>query len=191
MSAQVPIQLMLRGLDVEPLRKALAEHPELWNQHTARTESEESPHHGLDDIWVRFADPLTMREDGSHDSVWYPPADVLPVRAYAQALMTRTQGERLGGILITRIPAGKTCRPHVDPGWHAAHYSKFAVQIEADPKTQAFCFRGIELRSAPGDVFWFNNHYEHWVTNDGPHDRITMIVCIRTEHTHKERPQHA
>lgn len=186
-----PIRLLHRGLNVQPLVQALAAHPELWNQQTARTESPQSPHHGLDDIWARFADPESMREDGSHDSVWYQPADVLPVRDYARALMTQTGGERLGGILITRIPPGATCKPHIDPGWHAAHYSKFAIQIAADPETQAFCFHGHELRTAPGDVFWFNNHHEHWVTNEGPHARITAIFCIRTEVTHLERLRHA
>jgi hypothetical protein len=177
-----PIQLLARGIDVEPLRQALAAHPELWNQNTSRTESPDSPHHELDDIWVRYADPATMREDGSHDSIWYPPADVLPVRDYARALMTRVCGERLGGILITRIPAGKTCKPHTDPGWHARHYEKFAVQIEAAPG-QAFHFDDISLETAPGDVFWFDNSHRHWVTNESDQDRITLIVCIRTERT--------
>lgn len=178
-----PIVKIAGGINVQPLRDALAAHPELWNQQTARTESRDSPHHGLDDIWCRFADPATMRADGSHTSVWYPPADVLPVRDLVFPLMTAMRGEQLGGVLITRIPAGKTCRPHVDPGWHAKHYDKFAIQIEADPETQAFHFEGHALHSEPGDCYWFNNHFTHWVTNHGTKDRITLIACIRTERT--------
>lgn len=177
-----PIQLLASGINVGPLREALAAHPQLWNQNTARTEDSGSPHHGLDDIWVRFADPATMREDGSHDSIWYPPADVLPVRDYVRALMASVHGERLGGVLITRIPAGKTCKPHTDPGWHARHYDKFAVQVDSAPG-QAFHFDGISLETKPGDVFWFDNSHRHWVTNESDQDRITLIVCIRTERT--------
>lgn len=167
-------------LDVAPMQAALAAHPELWNQHTERTQPKDSPHHGLDDIWPRFADPATMRPDGSHDSVWYPSADLLPVRELAFALMTAVRGERLGGVLITRIKPGQVCKPHTDPGWHARYYDKFAVQIQAAPE-QAFHFEGESLVTKFGDVFWFDNSHTHWVTNDSPADRITMIVCIKTE----------
>lgn len=177
-----PIHLMFSGIDVGPMQKALAEHPELWDQKTDRTSPEGSPHHGLSDIWARFADPSTMREDGSHDSIWYAPADVLPVRELVFPLMTAVQGERLGGVLITRIRPGQICKPHTDPGWHARYYDKFAVQIEAAPE-QAFHFEGQSLVTKPGDVFWFDNSHTHWVTNDSQKDRITMIVCIRTERT--------
>lgn len=176
----VPIRLLRGGVPVAPIAQALADHPELWNQKTARTAPEDSPHHGLDDIWCRFADPATMRPDGSHDSIWYPPAEALPVKDLCLDLMRAVQGTQLGGVLITRIPAGKTCKPHVDPGWHARHYQKFAVQIAADP-SQAFHFAGHKLVTEPGDVFWFDNSFTHWVTNDGPFDRITLIVCVRTE----------
>lgn len=175
-----PIRLMARGVNVDPMQAALAAHPELWDQKTERTAPEDSPHHGLSDIWARFADPATMREDGSHDSIWYPPADVLPVRDLVFPLMAAVRGTRLGGVLITRIKPGQVCKPHTDPGWHARYYQKFAIQIDAAPE-QAFHFHGHDLVTAPGDVFWFDNQFEHWVTNDSQRDRITMIVCIRTE----------
>lgn len=176
------IKLLARGIDVAPMRQALAAHPELWNQRTERTAPEDSPHHGLDDIWPRYADPATLREDGSHDSIWYPAADLLPVRDLVFPLMAFVKGERLGGVLITRIRPGQTCRPHTDPGWHARYYAKYAIQIEA-AEDQAFHFEDEELIAMPGDLFWFDNSHIHWVTNDGESDRITMIACIRTEGT--------
>jgi hypothetical protein len=178
-----PIVPITHGINVAPMREALAAHPELWNQRTERTAPEDSPHHDLDDIWCRFADMATMKDDGSHSSIWYQPANLLPVRDLVFPLMTSMRGEQLGGVLITRIPAGRRCRPHRDPGWHAKHYDKFAIQIDADPETQAFCFDGHELRTKPGDLYWFDNSLTHWVMNDGPYDRVTLIVCIRTERT--------
>lgn len=175
-----PIRLLAEGVNVQPLRDALAAHPELWNQQTARTAPGDSPHHGLDDIWCRFADPETMLPDGSHDSVWYAPADHLPVRDLVRPLMSAVHGERLGGVLITRIKPGQICKPHTDPGWHARKYQKFAIQIEASPE-QAFHFDGISLVTKPGDVFWFDNSHTHWVTNDSDQDRVTLIACIETE----------
>ncbi|MBA3773832.1 MAG: aspartyl/asparaginyl beta-hydroxylase domain-containing protein [Ramlibacter sp.] len=174
------IRLLWEGLDVAPMKKALAKNPHLWDQQCARTEPEDSPHHGLSDIWARFSDPKTIQADGSHDSVWYQPADVLPVREVVFPLMAAVKGERLGGVLITRIKPGQVCKPHTDPGWHARYYDKYAVQIEAAPE-QAFYFEKESLVTRPGDVFWFDNSLTHWVTNDSQIDRITMIVCIKTE----------
>jgi hypothetical protein len=175
----VNIKLIERGLDVAPMLWALQANPQLWDQHRARTEHPNSPHYGLSDIWARWAAPGV---DGSqpHESVWWPAADLLPVRELVFPLMGRLRGEQLGGVLITKIPAGKECKRHSDPGWHARHYEKFGVQIQSAPG-QAFCFDGASLETKPGDVFWFDNAHPHWVPNPTPHDRITMIVCIRRE----------
>jgi hypothetical protein len=173
------IKLLATGVDVGPMLAALDAHPELWDQNTARTANPASPHHELSDIWARFAAPGV---DGSqpHESVWYPCADLLPIRDLVYPLMSLVQGDRLGGVLITKIPAGKQCKPHSDPGWHARYFQKFVVQLAAHPE-QAFHFEGEHLVTKPGDVFWFDNAFTHWVTNPTPHDRITAIACIKTD----------
>jgi hypothetical protein len=173
------IKHLASGINVAPMLWALHSHPELWDQNTARTEHPSSPHYGLSDIWTRYAAPGV---DGSqpHDSVWYPCADLMPVRDLVYPLMSMVEGDHLGGVLITKIPAGKMCKPHTDPGWHARRYQKFGIQIQAHPK-QAFHFEGESLVTKPGDLFWFDNAFKHWVTNDSDQDRITMIVCIRTD----------
>lgn len=173
------IKLLEEGLDVGPLRQALLDHPYLWNERTGRTASPESPHREVDDIWCRFA-PEGSGGALEHSSVWYPPADALPVRDMARMLMAWTGGEQIGGVLITRIPAGSQVYPHVDQGWHAGFYDKFAVQVAAAPK-QTFRFVDQELVTLPGDLFWFDNSHSHWVTNDSDSDRITAIFCIRLD----------
>jgi len=173
------IRLLASGLNVEPIRTAIEANPHLWDLYTMRTASPDSPHHGLSDIWARFAPP-GVNGNADHDAVWYPEADCLPLRDLVYPLMSIVRGDRLGGVLITRIPPGGQCKPHVDPGWHAGYYEKFAVQIAADPG-QTFCFEGEQLVTAPGDLFWFDNSHLHWVTNPTPHERITLIVCIKTD----------
>jgi hypothetical protein len=174
----VKIKQIGQGVNVMPMLWALQAHPELWDQNPGRTESPDSPHHELSDIWARYAKDAT--ETGPHESVWYPCADLLPVRDLVYPLMTHVRGDQLGGVLITKIPPGKSCKPHRDPGWHARYYEKFAVQIQSSPG-QKFCFEGEELEPMPGDVYWFDNAHTHWVTNPTPHDRITMIVCIKAD----------
>lgn len=174
------IKLLDSGLNVAPIYWALQSQPELWNEHTTRTADPASPHYGLDDIWARFGDPERAQDGASHDSFWYPSADLLGIKPLCLDLMRVVEGVELGGVLITRIPPGRACKPHTDPGWHARRYDKFAVQIASAPG-QRFCFDGESLETKPGDVFWFDNQYTHWVENPTPYERITMIVCIRKE----------
>lgn len=173
------IKLVAEGIDVRKILWQLQQHPELWDQHEQRTQDAESPHHGLSDIWVRFA-PAGSGATEAHDSVWYDAADVLDIKKDIFNLFSFVNGTRLGGVLITKIPAGKECKPHTDTAWHASFYEKFAIQIQSAPG-QKFCFEGEELETKPGDVFWFDNSYLHWVTNPTEYDRITLIVCIRRD----------
>jgi hypothetical protein len=166
-----------QGVNVQPLLWALQANPHLWNEHSQRTKLADSPHREVDDIWVRYAEGGITGEP--HDSVWYACADLLPVREIVYPLMSMVDGERLGGVLITRIRPGKSCYPHIDHGWHARYYTKVAVQIQSAPG-QFFSFEGERLESRPGDIYTFDNSFEHWVTNDTDHDRITLIACIKT-----------
>lgn len=181
--------LPLGYLDVTEAVLQLRQSPYLWNLYRERTQRPDSPHVDVDDIWVRYRDrtefELGQRDwsefNQEHDSVWYPAADKLPaVKNLSYQLMTAVRGERLGGVLVTRIPPGKAVKPHADAGWHAEYYDKFAVQLESHPD-QAFYFEDGGYAAAPGEVYWFRNQALHWVRNDSPVDRVTLIVCIRQD----------
>jgi hypothetical protein len=182
------MRLLMSGIPVGEIYWKIQKHPELWNQYTARTESKDSPHHWLDDIWCRFGRQNDCISQGvgsgdslgimPHDSIWYPSADLLDVKGVCYDIMRAVHGDELGGVLITRIPPGKSCLPHTDLGWHARRYSKFALQIASAPG-QKFCFDGEEMESKPGDLYAFDNQFLHWVVNPTQYERITMIVCVR------------
>jgi len=172
------IKLLDRSWPVSEIYWNLQQHPEFWDEHTSRTSHPSSPHYGLSDIWARFGPPSAAETGVPHESVWYPSAEVLGIKPLVGLLMNCVDGKELGGVLITKIPPGKEVRPHTDPGWHARYYEKYAVQITSAPG-QKFCFEDAELESRPGDVYWFDNQYLHWVVNPTPYERITMIVCIR------------
>ena len=172
--------------DVRDVRAQLDAQPGLWNAYTIRTKSVGSPHSDTDDIWVRFNDWQMFHRDhpaafaDEHDSVWYPAYRKLPaLEPIIFDVMRHVCGVRLGGVLITRVPPGKSVKPHTDSGWHAHYYRKFAVQL-AGGEDQAFCFEGERLVAHDGDVYEFHNQYLHWVVNDSVRDRITLIICIRT-----------
>ena len=173
------IKIIGNGLPVDAIRWELMRAPELWDKHTHRTADPSSPHHGLSDIWVRYGDEAVS--DEPHASHWYPSADQIPIiKRLCLDVMHAVGGTALGGVLITRIPAYASVKPHTDERWHAREYAKFGVQIASAPG-QKFCFEDASLETRPGDLFTFNNQRLHWVTNPTAHERITLIACIRME----------
>jgi len=156
--------------------------PALWDTLPMRTQGG-SPHRELSDIWVRY-NPIE-RFDGDiekfnaqHVAEWYPVVRAIPTAKALSERIAEDFDSELGGVLVTKIPAGKTCYPHVDHGWHAHHYEKLALQVKGHP-AQRFHVEDDELTTVDGDLFTFDNSKVHWVTNESSEDRITMIVCVR------------
>lgn len=171
-------------LKVDGLKAQLLANPQLWDQNNRRRTYDGSPHKEMTDIWVRFGDTSTGDYSAlskEHDSVWYPCSEILTeAKRLAFEVMALVDGERLGGILITKLPAGGRILPHSDTGWHAEYYEKFYVAISA-PEKSVFGFDGGEIISEDGDCWLFRNNVTHWVNNDSDQDRISMIVCIKTD----------
>lgn len=193
------------GLAIGPLLIAIARQPELWNQNTLRTSHPQTPHQEVSDIWLRFQDmnswkdkieegkKLSPESDGEllgeyasafldeHESVNYPALALLPqARQILFDLMRLVEGERLGRVLITRLPPGKRIHPHRDGGSHAAYYDRYHVALQVLPG--AIFSAGPEtIQMQPGDVWWFDNSQEHEVVNNSADDRIVMIVDIRSQ----------
>jgi hypothetical protein len=171
------------GIDVMPLLLAVQRQPELWNQHRLRTTHAGSPHTEVDDIWLRFNPMPPPGEEArvmdEHESIWYPAAHSLTqCRPLIFWLMSRTEAERLGRCLVTRLRPGAKISPHVDSGEHAAYYERFHIVLQSRPGSLFRCGND-RVQMMPGDVWWFNNAVEHEVTNDSDDDRVHLIVDLR------------
>lgn len=170
-----------------PLLLEVQTKPELWNRNDARL-SDNGPHHETSDIWLRYKDETENKQTGDysnfgdpHDPIWYPAYYALPSsRRIIFDLMARVAGERLGGVLLYKIPPGKKIYPHVDTGWHVDYYEKFNVCLKTNPQS-AFCYENETMMVNAGDVHWFKNNVTHWVNNDGEDDHIVLTVCIRLD----------
>jgi Aspartyl/Asparaginyl beta-hydroxylase len=173
-----PIKLLPLTLNVEPAFKALSKSIR-WNAHQYRTNDPASPHREVSDIYARYA-PLTWQEPQPFKAEWYAYPELTAVlKPLAAAVYDYVDGIELGGVLITKIPAGKQVYPHVDHGYHATTFTKVCVCIRANEE-QSFNFEGQSLRTKTGTCFFFDNSYSHWVLNPSTEDRISMIVCVRT-----------
>lgn len=175
-----PIRSLGALFDVRELVAQIEATASVWNRYTTRLYA---AHSKVSDIWVRynawenFTDRATF--NGPHESVWYPVVSDIPaVKPLVLDVMRCVEGERLGGVLITKIPPGEQVAPHRDGGWHATYYEKFAVQL-ASAEGQAFCFEDARLSAAPGELYTFDNSQTHWVENNSSEARMTLIICIR------------
>lgn len=175
------------GIDVSGVLRELEQNPDLWGEINWRKRPG-SPHTGMTDIWVRLERLADMEKHGArteHDSVWYRAYDALPsLKPIIYDLMRLVQGERIGTILITRIPPGSKIDPHLDIGWHVDYYDKFYVSLQSAPGAKFICHQpgGDEiLEPKVGECWRFDNRILHSVVNESNQDRVTLIVSIRTE----------
>jgi quercetin dioxygenase-like cupin family protein len=175
-------------LDVSKLKEEVLAIYDEFDKYNYRRTAPSSPHWDMTDIWVRYNDIKPYLETGNfdtfgdeHDSVWYEVSYKIPsARKVVFDLMRIVDGERLGGILITKLDPGGRIERHVDKGWHASYYDKFFVPLQIEPEA-TFGFDDGDIIAKEGEAWWFDNSNPHWVTNDTKSDRIAMIVCIRTE----------
>ncbi len=176
------------GLHVEPMVQEIADYDFLFGEFNARAEA--GPVHAdMQDIWVRYGDISEMIESGDyskiadyHDSIWLK--DLPEVKKICFDVMALVDGERLGGVLITKIPPGGQILPHTDSGWHAEYYGKYFVPIKNE-KGAVFGFDEGVIEPDLGDVWAFDNSYNHWVKNNSNSDRIAMVICIKQSKYHR------
>lgn len=171
------------GINILPLQLELMRNQHLFGEHKQRADSYGSPHSGMEDIWVRYnaIENFGPSFNDEHDSIWYPAYNDLPaLRPIIFGLMSQVQGERLGGVLITKLPPGGEILPHIDRGWHAEYYDKYFIPVQNDAGA-IFGFEDGVIEPSSGEIYWFSNKNLHWVKNDSKRDRISLIVCIKSK----------
>jgi len=175
-------------VDVTPLVDEIYAQPELWDQFDFRTKSPSSPHHEGHDIILRYNSPDNYNENSpqdfakEHESVWYPAVVKLPSFKYVfNQLLDNIPDCEIGGILITKVPAGKSIAMHSDAGhWHPEYYStKILILLQSAPGQEFIYANGERYEGIAGEVFFFNNLPEHAVLNPTDTDRISLIVAAR------------
>jgi len=179
-------QQIAAGVEVLPLVLDLYRQPALWNRHNARTAGVGS-FEGTDDIWVRFRDPAELVSRESYVEpftlVFYPAWHALPhLRPIVFGLMARLEAVQLGGVLITRVPAGQQVAPHDDRGrWHPEFFrTKAYLPLASNDRCYSTC--GDErVTMKVGEAWLFDNLKTHSTVNEGETDRVTLIVSMRVE----------
>jgi hypothetical protein len=183
------------NVNVLPIMIELQRNVDLWNENTLRTKHPGTAHAEVSDIWVWFNDtsPLMLRtvegkeyQDGSRI---INDKEVIPYRAWKDlpsikplilALMNQVGAIRLGRVIITKLPPGKTITPHVDGGAPATYYQRYQIALQCLPGNK-FIIGDEEVGFKTGEVWQINNRETHSVVNNSADDRIVMIADMRSE----------
>lgn len=172
------------NLNTECVVDSLEVNSNFWDENPLRRTAYGTAHSQMVDIWVRFGkivDGDYSKVCVDHESEWYDSADKIDgLKELIFNVMALVDGERLGGVLITKLPAGKAIDPHIDKGWHAEYYEKFYVALK-NPEGSVFGFPDSEITAKDGECYLFRNDRMHWVKNDSESDRIALIICIKTD----------
>lgn len=167
---------ILQGVNVTPLLAELQDAP--WDENRLRTTFEGSPHAEVSDIWLRFNE-ISENVIDDKEAFDYPAYAGMPgFRKIVMALFAYVGGERLGRVLITKLPPGGKIYPHADEGAPALYYDRFHLCIQAGEGTS---FRSLDetVEMRPGEIWWVDNRVEHEVINPTDTDRLHLIVDAR------------
>lgn len=185
-------KLIAEGLDVAPLLAKIAEHPELWLEHTERQNIPGSPHKDTETIYLRWArdqsvmggfydltcedhvGTITKLSPEIYDVVNFALRGIFPDLDQSDLGTMAIINHRIGRVIITKMRPGGIITPHVDEGPYADRYDRFHVCLQGWS-----CFMcGDDSRAmGPGQLWWFNHKLEHAVDN-GPRDRIHLIIDV-------------
>lgn len=168
--------------DIRPLMAALARQPELWNKDPIRTTHKGTVHAEASDILLRYnyldSETPTIDDIENRD---YPAFALLPqARPLIFDLMRLVEGNQLGRVFITKLPAGAKILPHKDEGKSPEFYDRYHIFLQNYLGANFRCGDETICPNA-GDVFWFNNQVEHEVVNNSIDDRISLIIDIKSK----------
>lgn len=169
------------GLDVLPLVHAIQRQPDLWDQHTIRTQHPGTAHAEVSDILVWFNDlndPEAIAND--REVVAFPAWARLPqIRPLIFTLMRCVEGVRLGRVIVTRLAPGRSISPHVDGGAPATYFDRYQIALQSLPGC-VFSAGNEVVQMRTGECWWFDNTQLHSVVNNSADDRLALIVDVRT-----------
>lgn len=168
-----------QNIDVVPVLNALASHPELWNQNRLRTTHPGTAHSEVSDIWVFFNDQNGADITNDREVIEFPAWREIPqLRPLVFDLMRRMEAVRLGRVMITKLPPGKTIAPHVDGGAPAEWFVRYQIALQSLPGA-LFTIGEEAVNFHTGECWRINNRERHSVVNNSADDRIVLIVDLR------------
>lgn len=169
---------VLENVQVLPIMAAIARQPDLWNKDDCRKTFDNSPHTKVDDILLRFG----AKDGDDLEAISTPLMGRLPrVTDTVLDVMRLLNATRLGRVLVTRLAPGNKILPHADVlGKYAEYYTRYHLVLQGLSGSTFSC--GDEtVQMKTGELWWFDAHAEHSVSNNSQDDRVHLLMDIRID----------
>jgi hypothetical protein len=162
-------------INITPLREAVRANAHRFGEVTWRQSVPGSPHPDTETIFLRM--PRELTRESLFNSLQVEDCDAEPVPAFLDAIreIGALTGGRVARCMIVKLKPGGKITPHIDQGRYAEATQRWHLPIETN--RQAWLQSGGETLSLPrGTLHWFDKHALHCGANEGPRDRIHLIV---------------
>lgn len=169
------IRIILAELPVQPLLDAID--AAWWDDITIRQSYPGSHHRDTHCIFLRG--PKSFLHFFDTTATDYPRLAVLmPVLMPVLAPLLNTlqcPPDAVGRVLLVKLRAHGHVQTHTDTGPYADAFTRHHVVLSSNEFCSYRCGESEEC-PPPGTAFWFDHHKPHSATNNGPTDRIHLIV---------------
>lgn len=177
---------VMSGIDVQPLLASIAEHPELFGQHSAWTAGKPETvlsQMGMAENYIELRYNKSPAGAPAHPQTWNrsPFHVLIEAQKLVFDLMAAVRGEILGRVIISKMAPGDVIRPHVHEVQFGLPpiFDTYQVPLQVDPGVVFRC-GDEDCYMEPGTAWTFPNQVEHAVYNNSTRrDRISMMVDIR------------
>jgi hypothetical protein len=175
-------KLLESGIDVAPILRELADHPELWGQNTGRQNSVDVQRETQAVAICSHTDQRTFLEARQQSPVSYvgrptPTAQLLPnALEFVQRQLRQLHG-RSGRAVIVRLKPHGHVYEHIDGGlyYDLRYRCHLILHSVAGSRLRA---GNEEVRMREGEFWWFDNQQPHDAVNESDEDRIHLIMDV-------------
>lgn len=155
----------------------------LWGQFTTRQDTPGSPHHDTQCIVLRgpnvphgteLTPDIAFNKIDSRDWL-HNCRSLAAVTELCAKVGARLRVKDLGRVMLARLPAGASIDRHADEGNYAAYFDRFHLPLTS-ADGNLFTNGDESIHMKPGELWKFDHHIEHEVTNRSNTDRIHLII---------------
>jgi hypothetical protein len=168
MSEQHPnFHRLMTAVEVAAAVAEIAKQPDLWKIMQIRQQYEGSAHIDTETIVMRGPDSIEGIFDNL-ECVNFKVSDILPATVQLiRGIVGFLKAREIGRIMLVRLNAGGSIKPHVDEGAYARYFARFHLVLDSNPHCRFRC--GEEtVNMGVGELWWFNHQVTHSVLNQGP-----------------------
>jgi len=170
------------SIDIRQMRREVLSQPEMWRISTTR-QDKIAAQRETESVFLRSAVPprdASKRLEDVHESRPTPHAAKYPAIVDWAHAFARSQGKRIGRMLLAKLkPRGQVYR-HVDGGEYYQPRDRYHLVLVSDAGSGMIC-GDEDVIMRQGELWWFDNKQPHEASNPSDSDRIHLIFDLEAD----------